>query len=356
VWGLRQGDPRSQASPAPGPGACRYARGGMRRLLRIRRDGLARRALLPVAACVLAAVTWGAQVYVWATDTPATVPAGLTYVRTDGYATRFQAWGPVTARPVVLVHGAFESVATWVPVATRLARTVHVEAYDLEGYGYTEHVGPYTTESMALQLAGFLAARHLVHPVLVGHSLGAGVIARFVLDHPGQAAGVVFLDGDGLSVAYPGSSIPGHVPEPFRTALYRGMVRSDALVSTVFGLACGPGCPTLTPQQLDAVRRPLLVAGAEQALIGLSSRPVVGVTPAELGRIRSPALPALVVFGADDPEFSSGAPARTAARIGAPPPTVIARCGHLSLWSHPAQVARAIDTFVTGPVRSSRPT
>ena len=239
----------------------------MRRLLRIRRDGLPRRALLVVAACVLASMTWSAQVYVWATDTPFGVPAGLTYVSTDGYATRYQAWGPASARPVVLVHGAFESVATWVPVATRLARTVHVEAYDLEGYGYTEHVGPYTTEAMARQLAGFLAARHLEHTVLVGHSLGAGVIARFVLDHPGQAAGVVFLDGDGLSASYPGSSVPGLVPQPFRTALYRGAVRNRSLVSTVFGLACGPGCPTLTSRQLTAVQGPLLVAGAELMLI-----------------------------------------------------------------------------------------
>ena len=33
------------------------------------------------------------------------------------------------------------------------------------------------------------------------------------------------------------------------------------LLSTVFGLACGPNCPTLTPSQLTDVQRPLLVAG-----------------------------------------------------------------------------------------------
>jgi pimeloyl-ACP methyl ester carboxylesterase len=320
----------------------------MRRLPRIRRDGPARRALLAGLTCGLAAVTWGAQLYVWATDTAATAPAGLSYVRTGAYATRYQAWGAGTNRPVVLVHGAFESVATWVPVATRISATAHVEAYDLEGYGYTDRVGPYTTESMALQLAGFLAARHLEHPVLVGHSLGAGVITRFVLDHPGAAAGVVFVDGDGLSATYPGSSIPGYIPEPFRTAVYRGSVRSNALVSTAFGLACGPGCPNLTPRQLTDVQRPMLLAGAEQALLALSSRPVVGGTPADLTHIRSPGLPALVVFGAEDPEFPPGAPALAAARIGAPPPTIIPRCGHLSLWSHPVPVARAIEAFLAG--------
>jgi pimeloyl-ACP methyl ester carboxylesterase len=124
------------------------------------------------------------------------------------------------------------------------------------------------------------------------------------------------------------------------------VMRSDALVSTIFGLACGPDCPTLTPAQTAAVRRPFLTEGAEQALLALTGHPVVGVSAAELGRIRSPLLPALVVFGAEDADYSAEAPARAAVRIGAPPPTLIARCGHLSLWSHPAEVAAAVAGFV----------
>jgi len=315
----------------------------MRRVLRLRRAGLSRTALLLVAGCVLASVTAATGAYVVATDTPAPVPSGLTFVRTGDLMTRYQAWGAPSSHPVVLVHGALESVATWRPVARLLAPTTHVEAYDLVGYGYTDHVGPYTTDSLAAQLAAFLDARHLVHPVLVGHSLGAGVIARFVLDHPGRAAGVVFVDGDGLSVTFPGTWVPGALPEPFRTAAYRAVVRNRGLLSTIFGLACGPNCPTLTPAQLTDVQRPLLVAGAEQALLAYTSRPVVGVTARELARVASPTLPAAVVFGAEDNENVANAPALTAARIGAPAPVVIAGCGHLSLWSHPSAVAAVIE-------------
>ena len=333
----------------------------MGRLLSLRRRDLPRRWLIVVAGCVLAAITWVAQISVWASNAPAPIPAGLFFVRTGPYLTRFQVWGSPSADPVVLVHGAFESVTTWGPVARLLATNHHVEAYDLEGYGYTERVGPYTTESLASQLAAFLIARHLDHPVLVGHSLGAGVIARFVLDNPGLASGVVFLDGDGLSVTIPGTWVPGAIPEPFRTALFRLVVGNDALVSTIFGLACGPGCPTLTPDQTAAVRRPFQVAGAESAVLALTGRPVVGVTAPELGHIRSLRLSALVVFGADDPEYSADAPARTALRIGAPAPTLIAGCGHLSLWSHPFEVAAAVGRFADRIVRptgtvASRPT
>ncbi len=315
----------------------------MRRILRLRRDGLARTALLLVAACVLASLTAASLAYDVATDTPVPVPSGLAFVRTGAYATRYEAWGAPSSDPVVLVHGAFESVATWRPVARLLAPATHVEAYDLEGYGYTEHVGPYTTASLAAQLAAFLSARHLHHPVLVGHSLGAGVIARFVLDHPGVAAGVVFVDGDGLSVTFPGTWVPNALPEPFRTAAYRAVVRNRALVSAIFGLTCGPGCPTLTPDQLTEVQRPFLVAGAERALLAYVGRPVVGVTAGELVKVRSPDLAAAVVFGAQDDEYDGAAPAATAARIGAPAPVVIHGCGHLSLWSHPRQVAAVVD-------------
>ena len=327
----------------------------MRRLPSLRRQGLPGSALLLVAVCVIASVAAAASAYVVATDAPDPVPPGLTFVHTGGYATRYQAWGAPSAHPVVLVHGALESVATWRPVARILAPGVHVEAYDLEGYGYTDHVGPYTVESLATQLADFLAARHLTHPVLVGHSLGAGVIARFVLDHPGAAAGVVFVDGDGLSVRYPGTWVPGHVPEPFRTAAYRAVVRNRAVVSTIFGLACGPGCPTLTPAQTDEVQRPLLVPGAEQALLAYASRPVVGVTPGELVHVRSPDLAAAVVFGAEDEEYTRSAPYVTATRIGAPAPVIVPGCGHLSLWSHPRQVA-AVVAGLSARVSAGPPT
>ncbi len=314
----------------------------MHRLPGLRRHGLPRSALVLVTVCVVASVTAATFDYVVATDAPDPVPAGLSFVRTGAYATRYEAWGPPSTHPVVLVHGAFESVATWRPVARLLAARAHVEAYDLEGYGYTDHVGPYTTESLAIQLADFLVARRLSHPVLVGHSLGAGVIARFVLDRPGVAAGVVFVDGDGLSVRYPGAWVPSYVPEPFRTATYRAVVRNRAVVRLVFGLACGPRCPGLTSAQLDEVQRPLLVAGAEQALLAYASRPVVGVTPAELTRLRSPDLPAAVVFGAEDDEYGRGTPEATAARIGAPAPVLIPQCGHLSLWSHPRRVTAVV--------------
>jgi pimeloyl-ACP methyl ester carboxylesterase len=302
--------------------------------------------LLGVLLGAWISMTGIAQIYVLTTDRPASSPSGLTFVRTANYETRFQAWGPRSAQPIVLVHGAFESVAYWEPLARILARRYHVEAYDMLGYGYTDHVGPYTTEALANQLSSFLRARHLEHPILVGHSLGAGVVARFVLEHPHVASAIVFLDGDGLRLSYPGRQVIDLIPDPYRTAIFRFAVRSDALVQKVFAVACGPDCRPLSAAQLWAVQRPFEVAGAEQALLTYATHPIVGVSVKDLERVRWSRVPALVIFGSKDFQFSRRAAVQTARRLGAPPPVMIENAGHLSMWSNPAQVAVVLEDFI----------
>ena len=216
---------------------------------------------LGLSVGVALSLTIVAATYDATTQRPWAPPSGLHFVETDGFATRFVASGRLQLPPIVLVHGAFESADTWAPVATLLQRQFHVEAYDLKGYGYTERRGPYDISALADQLAAFLRARHLTHPVLVGHSLGAGVIAQFVLDHPRAASGIVFLDGDALTANYPTWVLRNLVPEPFRTALYRSLLSSDLIVGKAFALACGPNCQPLTHRQLDAVQRPFFVTG-----------------------------------------------------------------------------------------------
>jgi pimeloyl-ACP methyl ester carboxylesterase len=296
---------------------------------------------------LVTSVTLIAAVYDAETGRPVLAPTGLHFVTTGTYLTRYQAWGPATsAVPVVLVHGAFESVDYWAPVARLLARSTHVEAYDLEGYGYTQRVGHYTARVLAAQLFDFLRVRHLRHAVLVGHSLGAGVIAQFVLEHPRVARGIVFVDGDGLSEQFPATGLLRWVPNLYVAALYRFAVRDQSLVSLIFRSACGPQCPPVTNQVLTMIERPFEAAGAQQALLAYASQPIVGVSISQLREVGRVGIPPRVIFGSDDTEYSSSTPRVTAERLGAPAPSIIDGAGHLSIWSSPDRVARAIGTFV----------
>ena len=322
------------AGPAVSAGAPRASSRGRRWLKRIGFSLLALFVVWTLFSVVYNAVTAGR----------ASPPAGLTYVQTGDALTRYRVWGnPSAPGPaIVLIHGAFESADTWEPLARILAQTHHVEAYDVKGYGYTQRTGSYSTRALADQLNAFLTARGLVKPILVGHSSGAGVIARFVLDHPDRAGGIVFLDGDGLSSGV-STWAPRLLLDPWRTTLFRLVLHSDAVIRALYNATCDAACPPLDRAGVDQWRRPFEVAGAEQALWSMLAAGIPGLPASQVARIAALRIPAAVIFGANDSEFTRNSPAQTAQRIGAPAPTIIPGAAHLSFVGHPTEVAAAIE-------------
>ncbi|QKG19395.1 alpha/beta fold hydrolase [Actinomadura verrucosospora] len=325
--------PPSGATAAPAPEAARP-----RRRSRLRRWG---RRLLVAVVVLLVAVTVFSFAYNAATSARAKPPAGALFTEADGIRTRYREWGS-GGTPVVLVHGAFESADMWAPVGPLLAARHRVYALDLTGWGYSERRGPFNTAHQAAQLLGFLDAMGLDRATLVGHSSGAGVIAAAALEAPARAAGVVFLDGDALDTGA-GEGVDGLrflLRNPYRTTLTRLVVRSDWTIRTIYRSQCGPSCPALDEAGVDEWRRPFQMPGAEDALWDMQA--VVGLPAARVAELARVQVPKAVIFGADDDVFSRDSPYETARRIGAPAPTVIPGARHLSLVSHPRQVADAI--------------
>lgn len=273
------------------------------------------------------------------------VPAGLTYVRTGDLVTRYRVWGS-GGTPVVLVHGAAESADTWAPLAARLARDHRVYALDLVGAGYTQRRGPFNLDHQTRQLLAFLDALRLDRPVLVAHSAGAAVAAEAALRAPGRAGGLMFLDGDALKTgAGPGPALRYTLIQPYRTTLLRLVVRSDWLIRQIYSTQCGPACARLDAAGVEQWRRPYQVPEAESAVWGALRYGVPGVSVQRLTGLRAVRVPKAVVFGANDGVFSKNAAARTAGRIGAPPPTLIRGARHLTMISSPDAVAAAVEAL-----------
>lgn len=280
------------------------------------------------------------------TDKRALPPPGLTYVEADGIRTRYQEWGS-TGTPIVLVHGAFESVDTWSRLAPLLARDHRVYAFDLTGYGYSQRKGPYTVDHQTDQLLGFLDAMHLGgagdRPELVGHSSGAAVVSEATLRAPGRIAGLMLLDGDALDTgAGPPTAFHYILIDPYRTSILRIGLSFDSLIRSFYNSQCGPGCPALDHAGVDVWRRPFQVSGSEDALWSMLGAGVPGIPASRLADLRAVNLPKSVVFGGDDDVFSPQTPTQTAERIGAPPPTIIRKAKHLTMISNPDEVAAAI--------------
>ncbi|NUR31062.1 MAG: alpha/beta hydrolase [Catenulispora sp.] len=277
-------------------------------------------------------------------------PPGLTYVTADGIHTRYEQWG-TTGSPIVLVHGSFENSDTWADLAAVLARDHRVYALDLTGSGYSARVGPYTTRHLAAQLTGLVTALAIDHPLLVAHSSGAAVAAEAVLESPQAYSALMFLDGDGLPIPSP------HVSwalGPLRTSALRLVLRSDWAIRTIYAVQCGPACPRLDAAGIARFRRPYQLAGAESAFFDtLDSIGAPGLPASRLAELAPTCLPKAVTFGAQDSVFASNTAAATAARIGAPAPTIIPGAHHLPLISHPAVVAASVEDLVARAAKTS---
>ena len=303
----------------------------------------ARRALLGLVL-VAAAIT-GCSAGYNALSEPATAPPRSLskgpFVEASGVLTRYQRWG-TTGSPIVLVGGFLEPTSVWERVAPLLARRHRVYALDLAGFGYSERVGTFTLEAWSAQLRGFLRALSIVRPILVGHSLGAGVVAEVAREDPALVRGIVLADGDARRG---GAGLPGWarglLVDPFRTSLFRLALGSDYVVKTVLREVYGPHRPRLDARELERWRGPFRVAGTEHALAVMASREVQGLELGEIGQITTPAA---LIWGERDSSVALSSGRTTAAALHAPL-TVIPGAGHLSMLSDPVPFAQALTRF-----------
>ena len=103
---------------------------------------------------------------------------------------------PDTARCVVLAaHGVTASLMTWRTVARELDERICLLAPDCRGRGRSAGLpGPYGMAAHVADLIAVLDYAATRSAVLVGHSMGAYVVARLAAEHRERAVGLVLLD------------------------------------------------------------------------------------------------------------------------------------------------------------------
>jgi pimeloyl-ACP methyl ester carboxylesterase len=118
------------------------------------------------------------------------------------------------ARHVIAVHGITSSSRAWIAVARALDGRAGLYAVDLRGRGKSRRLPPpYGVGVHTQDLLAVLDWLELDRAVVVGHSLGAYVVARFAVEHPERVRAVVMVDG-GLDI--PGAA--GVDPQAFAAA------------------------------------------------------------------------------------------------------------------------------------------
>jgi pimeloyl-ACP methyl ester carboxylesterase len=261
------------------------------------------------------------------------------FVQVGDTLVAYRSWGS-SGTPIVLLGGAAEPSWVWYRVGPLLAAAHHVVyAIDLPPFGYTQRRGPYTMAHFVALIRGFDRHLGIDRPLLVGHSLGAGVAVADALDDPAGVAGVVLLDGDALPFGHGNGWITHLFFYPYYPALFRILSGSDWLVSKALRNAWGPHPPKFGHTLLANFERPFRVTGTADALKQFASGGIPGVSLADLGRLR---VPRAVVWGAYDTVDSLDSGKATASALGVRL-VIIPRAGHLSMLANPRGTAAAIE-------------
>jgi pimeloyl-ACP methyl ester carboxylesterase len=158
--------------------------------------------IAPLALFGLLPVT-GASVLAQSAALPTrivTVAGGDMRVWTEGLDQR------QPGRPVVILEaGAGNGLETWRPVFADIAKLGPVVAYDRRGIGQSQQDSERPTlRRVAASLHALLAQLDAAPPyVLVGHSWGGAYVRAFGDVHPGDVAGMVFVDASDIETSRP---------------------------------------------------------------------------------------------------------------------------------------------------------
>lgn len=268
----------------------------------------------------------------------------------DGARIHYRVWGD-HGSPIVVVHGFAESTVSWSLTADRMARNHVVYAVDLPGAGYSQYTGHYSLDDQARAVAGFVRAKHVERPVLVGHSLGAAVVGKVALDSPSLIDGVIFADGDAMpfegrsSDPSPAAGLVARLP--YVTSLYRLGTTWNWLPRRIFDDQCGSECRGLRGPSgdalVDAWMRPMRQRVAEDAMRTMAAHAMVHLTPADVRRI---SVPRGILWGEED-ATSGGSLAVAQENFAGATTRIIPRAGHLSMVADPDGFADGVDWLST---------
>lgn len=254
---------------------------------------------------------------------------GISYLRREGLR---------GSPPFVLLHGIGSNAASWLPLMQELDARFPCFAWDLPGYGQSAALSePWPLpEHYAVALERFLDALGVGKVVVIGHSLGALIAARFAATRAARTQALVLVSPAAGYGAPRGASLPGG-------AAHR--------LSDFERLGAAEYARQRAPRLLaDPAGRPDLCHAVEEAMAGLTlpgyAQAVRLLASADIFQdVRLLAVPTLVLCGVADTITSPEHTARIAEavplalRARSETPILIEGAGHALPQEQPGTVA-----------------
>jgi len=102
--------------------------------------------------------------------------------------------GTPTGTPVIFLHGVTDSWRSFERLLPLLPSSLHAFALSQRGHGDSSRpTSGYRLTDMSADLRAFMDASGLRTALIVGHSMGASVAQRFVVDSPERTSGLVLM-------------------------------------------------------------------------------------------------------------------------------------------------------------------
>jgi pimeloyl-ACP methyl ester carboxylesterase len=97
-------------------------------------------------------------------------------------------------RPMILIPGFASSGDTWKTTVARYQDRFTCHVVTLAGFAGVAPIQAPLLATARQELANYIRARHLDHPVIVGHSLGGTLALALAVDHPDLVGPLVIVD------------------------------------------------------------------------------------------------------------------------------------------------------------------
>jgi N-formylmaleamate deformylase len=242
---------------------------------------------------------------------------------------------------VVIVPGITSPAITWEFVAIELARAARVVVLDVRGRGLSyKPVRGYSLRDYAADLAHLVPALGAREPVLLGHSMGARIVAAASVLHPNLARATIVVD--------PPLSGPGRAPYPFPIEVYTNALAEARAGATADDMA--RYYPTWPRRELE-IRAQWLATCDERAVIesyhNFHEEDFFDYWP------EVPA-PVLFVYGERSPVVPESAIAEVLAKNPAAQLASVPRAGHMIPFENLGDFVSLVLTFLANATRTGR--
>lgn len=219
--------------------------------------------------------------------------------------------------PVVLLHGIGSNARSFEPLMARFAEDRTLIAWDCPGYGRSAPLAAEwpTAQDYSEVLQRLLDGLKVPRAIVIGHSLGAIIAARFAAANPSRAVGVALISPAVGYRTLPGASLPDGIrarldelarlgPEAFAASRARALVHKPDRKPEVAARVEAAMAAVRLPSYAQAARM-LASAWIFDDVAALQAPTIVicgandRVTPPDQTKRVADAVPSLVRIGGD---------------------------------------------------------